>query len=204
MKIGAYEFTAPELPSNDYYIFFDLETGEIYKITNEFTEYNSGNISYITEDFRTVKDILEAKVPLKSRKVVFNTEIKSYELEAKESDDELFKYNTLIHEIERNDDASIQVVKDNKHTCWKFFISSNFKSMLIRKGGNLRVTLLFSITEKHNPNLLYKTLRVPFKELFDENYYVLPFTSNLEFDRTDFSLYTMKQFDSYSFEVINE
>ena len=59
--------------------------------------------------------------------------------------------------------------------------------------------LYFSITAKHDPNILYRSLKVSMSEL--NKIHVIPFEFENEKNK-DVSLYTAKYFDSYAHEVI--
>jgi hypothetical protein len=128
-----------------------------------------------------------------------------YELQRNTIEQPVYNVNELIHEItEVIEDADIQVVQDLKNTCWKFLISKELRSNLVENKVSLKVNLGFSITQKNNPNVLYRTLVFPFSQLVNDYYVVLDFKNDFEFNGDPISLYTIKRFDTYSYEVISE
>jgi len=68
---------------------------------------------------------------------------------------------------------------------------------------SLKTHLSFSVTEKNNPNVLYRTLSFPFSQLVNDFYVVKDFKNDYEFNGDPVSVYTIKRFDSYSYEINN-
>jgi hypothetical protein len=188
---------------NLQYVYFDIETGSILKITNEKLDDN--NQSHITVSTEDVLTLINGEEPFESCSVVYNTKLKLYELQRNTIEQPVYNVNELIHEItEVIEDADIQVVQDLKNTCWKFLISKELRSNLVENKVSLKVNLGFSITQKNNPNVLYRTLVFPFSQLVNDYYVVLDFKNDFEFNGDPISLYTIKRFDTYSYEVISE
>jgi|SRR6056300_59045 len=188
---------------NLQYVYFDIEIGSILKITNEKLDDN--NQSHITVSTEDVLTLINGEEPFESCSVVYNTKLKLYELQRNTIEQPVYNVNELIHEItEVIEDADIQVVQDLKNTCWKFLISKELRSNLVENKVSLKVNLGFSITQKNNPNVLYRTLVFPFSQLVNDYYVVLDFKNDFEFNGDPISLYTIKRFDTYSYEVISE
>ena len=59
--------------------------------------------------------------------------------------------------------------------------------------------MYFSITAKHDPNILYRSLKIPLSMLADK--LVIPFKYDAE-HKEDLSIYTAKYFDSYGHEIL--
>ena len=97
----------------------------------------------------------------------------------------------------------ITITKNVKDTCWKFTIGGDLEmNILAQKISLTNSSISFSITKKDDPNILYKTLRFSFDKLINGKYLVLPFSEKFEFDNEPVSVYTIKKFDSYKYEVI--
>ena len=57
----------------------------------------------------------------------------------------------------------------------------------------------YSITKKYDPNVLYRLIR--FEKVGDE--YIVPFELDFEVDNLNLSIYTVRKFSTYSYEVID-
>jgi len=62
--------------------------------------------------------------------------------------------------------------------------------------------LFFSITEKHDPNVLYRSLSFNIRELISNESIIHPFKYKWEFDKKDVSIYTPKFFQNYIHEIL--
>ena len=117
-----------------------------------------------------------------------------------------FTVKDTIYEIPTLDvgDADLTVTQDVPNSCWKVELGKTFKQNLRSKGVSLNANVMLSVTEKNDPNILYKTLFVDFNRLVNENYFILPFTMEFENVDTPVSVYTSKRFDTYQFKRIYE
>jgi hypothetical protein len=203
MQIGAYELRERKIVSDEFYVYFDLGTNKIQKIVNILSEECKEGFGSFVTTYNEVSKILSGDTNLDDSEVWFNPEVKQYQIkDFRYQDPDVVKEQ--IFKMSYVEDADVKVVIDYATTCWKFYISENFRSTLKKYNVSINSTLYFSVTEKGNPNVLYKLMKVPFKELVNKFYYVVPFDSKFEIDKTDFSVYTVKKFDTYSLEVINE
>jgi hypothetical protein len=195
-------FKVPHI-DNTYRVYFDIETGSIHAITNEPLDENS--YSYIEVTYESVETLLNGKELFSNYAVEYDLKLKLYELKQKTLEKTVIDINELIYKLEKTEDADIQLVQDIKNTCWKFLISKEFRaSVLPNKGAVSKIVLSFSVTEENNPNILYRTLKFPLEQLVRDHYVVLDFKDQYEIDGLPVSVYTIKRFNSYSFEVINE
>jgi len=193
------KFDVPVI-ENIQYVYFDIASGKILQITNE--KLDDDLLSSIAVSVEDVESLINGDEPFESCSVVFNTKLKMYELQRNTIEQPLYNVGDLIYEITQPvANADIQVIQDIKNTCWKFLISEDLRANLVDNRVSLKVHLGFSITEKNNPNVLYRTLSFPFKQLVDEYYVVLDFKNDFEFNGDPISLYTIKRFDTYSYEV---
>jgi hypothetical protein len=69
-------------------------------------------------------------------------------------------------------------------------------------GYNPNETLYFSVTEKYNPNILYRSLEFNVGELLSESVSIIPFICDAEHDPNNVSIYTARYFDKYVHEII--
>ena len=79
--------------------------------------------------------------------------------------------------------------------CIRDSVHEDFKKELNDNNITLDPTIgFYSVTKKHDPNVLYRLLR------FD-NSLKIPFEYEFEVDDIDVSVYTVRKFDSYIYEV---
>jgi len=185
------------------YVSFNKDTGDVISIGNEVDE----TTSYITVPLSKVINILEGVEPAKNYIVQFDPKTKSLEFVSRfEFVYDNCSVNELIYEVIDTDDTDpdVLVIQDIPNTCWKVKIGSEFKKNLKSKGVSLNANLMFSVTEKNDPNVLYKTLFVDFGRAVVDNYYIIPFTMPFEEVSMPLSVYTSKRFDTYQLKRIYE
>lgn len=201
LQVGAYEIESRDTSQAKFYVYFHLSDGKIEHVSNKPLDNTDHLASFVTT-YNEVKPFLTGERKKTESSVRYNLEDRCYEI-AKLQEVEL-TVNDRVHRLTYKEDADIQAVLDRKHTCWKFYISEDFKKSLDAHHVSIDTLLQFSVTAEGNPNVLHKMLVVPFKELLAKTYYILPFDCDFELDKTPISLYTIKKFDSYSYEVIDE
>jgi len=185
------------------FVSFDKDTGDITSIGNEVDETSS----YITVPLSDVINILDGVEPSTNYIVQFDPKTKNLEFVSRfEFVYDNCSVNELIYEVpeEVSEDPDILLIQDTPNTCWKVQIGKKFKNNLKSKGVSLNANIMFSITEKNDPNVLYKTLFVDFGQAVDDNYYIIPFTMPFEETNLPISVYTSKRFDTYQFKRIYE
>lgn len=120
--------------------------------------------------------------------------------------DKLLNYNKL-YLYQKNkvsnttNEFDLIIRQDNLNRCWKVFLSEDTRKKLIISNYNLNDKIYFSVTQKYNPNVLYRFLEVNLKDLL-YNSIEHPFKYNWEIANKEVSIYTPKFFDSYIYEVI--
>jgi len=178
------------------YVIFEQDTGKVLGISPKPAEENS-----IEVDLDRVIGLLEGKESRKNYKVEYNPKTKQLDLVnlRLQSLDGLH-INDFIYEIPElyEKDADITIEQNQKETCWKVIIGSSLKKNLKRFKSRLN----FSITSKHDPNILYKTLSVDFSQVLKKNYAVLDFTMPFEYENSEISVFTSRSFDTYQFRRI--
>lgn len=183
------------------YVCFEPDTGTILKVTNTLSNADK---NFISVDINDVRTLLSGEEQLTNYKVEFNPKTKELEFKPRyELHVSNFNINDVIYQVPQNvDDADLTVIQDLDNKCWKVLISSELKRNLKNKGVGLNMNIYFSITALNDPNLLYKILDIDFSRSLRDHYFVAPFTEEFEKDICDISLYTAKQFDTYSFKRI--
>ena len=100
--------------------------------------------------------------------------------------------------------ADIIVIQDFTRKFWKILIGDHLENQLLNKKVSLKHELAFSVTEKGNPNILYKSLLVDLEQLIKNHYQVIPFSDSFEQEKLTVSVYTKKEFSAYYYKRIDE
>jgi len=172
------------------------DDGSIYKISNKPDE----RFKHLEVDFSEVEDFISGKLSLLEHKVEYDFIEKKYEIKNQKQLDEGKLMWSFLYELPTNEPDQKQIIltKNNVKKSWHIMLDDEFELDLANK--NMHVDLskyYFSITKKHDPNVLYKLIR------FNDGNFI-PFTDDFEFDDTPVSVYTTRRFDSYYFEEVNE
>lgn len=192
--------------NNDQYVFYDSITGDLKGISNSSSELN---LPYIILNIEELNQIINGTNPLHEYKVIFSPNEKEFVLiHVDEEEEGLRSISDVIYqypfrvitgiplEFDKNND--ITVIQDYSDTCWKFYINEE----LARNLGNKK--LYFDnihelyVTALNDPNILYKTLKIPLKILITEYYYILPF-DDIDYKETKISIYSRKLFNKYQY-----
>ena len=188
-----------ELPKHERYVVFDPTNGDVLAVPNYKPEG-----SYIPVEEHEVKGLLSGQEPLSYYYVHYIKHTKQYELRQRSNTSiDSYLVDDLIYELPTAsvDEPDIHVLQNIKDTCWKITIGGDLKANILAQKVNFKNTISFSVTEKDDPNILLKTLSFSFADLSDVKYVILPFDSDFEFNAKPVSVYTIKNFDRYLYEV---
>ena len=192
--------------NNDQYIFYDPNTGDLKGISNSSSELN---LPYIVLNTEELNKVINGTRPLHEYKVVFSPNEKEFVLILMDDEEEVlqsisdiiyqypFRVDTSIP-LEFDKTVDITVVQDYTDTCWKFYINSELASSLSKRKLYFDNTHELYITALNDPNILYKTLRIPLKELITNYHYIIPF-DDLDYNETKISIYSRKLFNKYQY-----
>lgn len=180
------------------FVKFNEETGEITGIGPKLDPDSNS----IEVELEKVLPIIEGKESRRNYRVQYDP--KNRELAFVNVTEQTFNssdVNDFIYEIPDYDinDADITVEQNIPETCWKIKLGQQLKNSLKQKKLKLNTTLAFSVTAKHDPNVLYRTLFVDFSKVAFDNYVILDFTMPFETQYLPVSVFTMRKFDSYQF-----
>jgi len=178
------------------YVVFNKDNGEIESISNDVTNEDT----YIQVPLADVLSLKTGVENISNYHVQYNPKNKELELKSKyEFALDALTVNDSIFELPETlvDDADVQVIQDIPNTCWKIKLGNSIRDNIKRKGINLKANILFSVTKKGDPNILYKTLSAHIGKTVADNYYIVPF--DMPFETTDIpiSVYTARKFDTY-------
>ena len=185
----------------DRFVYFD-DTGEITKITNYLEEDNS---SFIKVDYAKVEKILEGSVSSFDFVVIYDTLTRDYTIKPRINNNEILnEVSDRIHEIKKNiSDPDFTIIQDIATKSWKFKINQEILDNFIINNVLVTTSLMFSITQKNNPNILYRMITIKFSDILENLDFSIPFVYNEE-NTHNFSIYTIRQMQSYNHEVFNE
>lgn len=96
----------------------------------------------------------------------------------------------------------ISVCQNKIENKWYVYLNRDTKRELIKSGFRSNDIIYFSVTAKHDPNILYKTMEFKVKDLLSNRIREYPFQESWESDGTEVSIYTSKFFESYAHEII--
>lgn len=188
------------------FVYFENTAGKIYKIGRKDPELKE--YSWIVVDPIEIEPIMSGAKNIDEYKVSYDPAEKEYKLVERLSTANDYIYN-LLHEIptvrtsqEEKYKVDLVLSQNINETCWKIKISPDIQHVFSQDGAYLNKNINFSITSKHDPNILYKQLKVDFSDLAIHGYVVLPFSDDFEFRGENVSIFTSKVFEDYIYEVV--
>ena len=187
-------------PIHQRYVIFDPSNGDVLSLPN----YKPEEGSYIPVEETQVTGLLSGAEPLSYYYVHYIKKTKTYELRLRTNTSiDSYFVDDLIYEVPMTliDSPDIHIIQNINDTCWKITIGGDLKANILAQRVSFKNTLHFSITEKSDPNILLKTISFNFSELHDTKYVIVPFDSKFEFEAKPVSVYTIKNFDRYMYEV---
>lgn len=185
------------------HVIFEKNSGKVLGVSPKPSEENS-----IPVPISSVIGLIEGTERRKNYRVDYNAKNKQLELvDLHRENFDGSSVNDFIFEIpeKKVDDADIIIEQDIPNTCWRIKLGKMLKRNLRRKGIRLNSKVTFSITAKHDPNILYKTMSLDFSQIFNNNYAVIDFDMPFESKNIPISIFTARKFDTYFFKrIFNE
>tara|TARA_B100001059_G_C17819819_1_gene577541 strand:+ start:428 stop:1759 length:1332 start_codon:yes stop_codon:yes gene_type:complete len=115
---------------------------------------------------------------------------------------QLVLVGTQIYNYNTTKDYDIIIQQNFVDKCWRIVLNPYTKAFLNTSGYSVKDKLYFSVTEKYDPNILYRTLELNAEELLWEKPTTIPFIYDVEQDGVNVSIYTAKYFEHYAHEVV--
>jgi len=187
------------------HVYYDTDTGIIKSISNG----QELNMPYVLVHFNQVKDILEGKDHVENYKIIFSPDDKDFVFIKKDDEEDTFQsIDEIIFQLPAIVDTSyplqydpfndITIVQDYTETCWKIYMNGSLAISLKSKHLYFDKEFHFYITAYNDPNILYKTMMIPIKDLVDNFYHIMPFDS-IDYNETKVSIFTRKIFTKYQY-----
>jgi hypothetical protein len=184
------------------YVYYD-ESGNIKTISNQNTA--SGN--YIEVEKTEVEDILSGKEPHNAYVVLYDTLDKKYKLMHKNINQRSWvSILDSIYQIplEANENYDIKIAQNNKEYYWEVSLSEELRKNVTPGSAEHSGFINFSITRKDDPHELYQMLRVKFQDLLINSSVKINYLFPESIDISNMSVYTMKKFENYHYETIDD
>lgn len=193
-------------PNNDQFVFYDPNTGDLKGFSNSNTELD---LPFITLNIEEINQIIDGTRPIYEYKVIFSPNEKEFVLiHVNDEEDVLQSINDIIYQIPFKIDTSvplefdsandITVVQDYIDTCWKIYINGDLANTLAKRKLYFDNIYELYVTALNDPNVLYKTMTVPLKELITNFYYIIPF-DDLDYNEAKISIYSRRLFNKYQY-----
>lgn len=173
--------------TQEHYVYYDKETNRIHKISPIKQESTFEFFNIASE---VVEPILKGSCKLDDYTVYFDYKLKKFSIKRKQN--ESFSNISLI-EITEDEIADITILLDNT------YITILLHDSLHEHIANDQNTLLFVVTEKHNPYNLYYNFNIKASDVLKNNKHKHQLTA--EQIKNNVSIYTNPVFETYSLKV---
>lgn len=186
---------------NSQYVYFDVETGKVLKVSNEF----DNTLTSIKVEYIDIEKIVEGTASLEDYRVVLNSETNEYVLQTwfdLTLNSMTASWDYLIYQIPKTPVNNIQydlvIVQDRSQNMWTFRINWNILDVFTFANKQNNRYLEFYVTELDDANALISTLR----------FYPSDVNKNGEFHICNIdaiqhvNIYCRKIFQSYLHKVI--
>ena len=139
--------------------------------------------------------------PLNKKTLFYETEHTVVSKDSLENG-QLVLVGTRIYNYKTNKDYDVIIQQNFIDKCWTIVLNPYTKAFLNTSGYSINDKLYFSVTEKYDPNILYRTLEINAEELLWAKPKTIPFIYDSELDGVNVSIYTAKYFEHYAHEVV--
>lgn len=186
--------------ANFAYIYYDRVEGSIHKISprREETTYK-----VLEVDHSTAHPFLTGEKKTSDYRISYDVANKTVSLKNINERNSLGAYDKILYQIPQDNINSADLTIEQNFNTNTWNVSVNIDTLDFVKNHSLSLydKILLSVTEKDDPNILYRTLYIDLGTLIEQDISI-PFTSKFEYTRKNVSIYTNKYFNSYSYKVI--
>lgn len=160
-----------------YYCYYD-DKGDVIRVSSTLDKTQK----YIAISHNEGQDFINFK------KRIDHYVVKDKKIKLK--DDYVKPITTNFLEVtDTTGNSDIVIIKNYETKTWQFICNST---------ESIDGKLHFSITQKHNPNVLYRSIDIPINELL-KSIVEIDFVGN-DLDTKNYSVYTVKKFNTYTLE----
>lgn len=171
-----------------YYITFDAESGSIYGITNE--QPLSG--AYIEVDEKFYINAVENPNFMGLFYVEFDTKENQHKIKSIIKETVNYDIREEIYEItDDGEDTVLIITQDCNNKKWKLEFTNTIREYM--KYTNASKKMLFSITKKHDPHILIRTIHTDTTKIANGCYIDFEF----ETEEQEVSIYTKKNLSGF-------
>ena len=97
-----------------------------------------------------------------------------------------------------------KIIQNISQSEWVIMLNDLVRLNFSGKNISINSNLMFSIAGYNDVNSLERTINIHLTDLIKNECVTIPFNSQIERDPAALSVYTIKRFDLYHHEVINE
>lgn len=181
-----------------YKVYFDKDTGNILAVANIEMPYET----VFEVDYEDIVKFVDGYESISTHQVVYNINTSSYVITPKDTTIETL-VDDLIYKITPRNIYQIAVWQDNIKQCWSIRVSAELQQQLTQVISRQNERLTFSITQKNNPNILYRHLTCYLNDILDQGSVDFQFDSQDEENLKTYSVYTNRKFEKYTCGVID-
>jgi len=184
--------------ASKFYLNYKEDTGQVWKLTNELDT----STPYIEIDKETMVEFANERKRLSDYIVVPSTATETkYELKLKHYTVEQFDVDKSIHKFPKgplNEKLVFNIIQDLKNGKWYASLSKDLKILLTSSAYYKDKSHMVFVTHKDDPNILLDTLKIEFKEVFNNERALIKNTNKKVAQTVDVSVYCGKVLDFYS------
>ena len=177
----------------EYFVYFDKDTGSLLSITNERQPQFE---TFIEVDFEDVKQFFTGEFNFINYKVALQND-GSIKFVNKAENNLAFKSNIVEYIRPTNKEAMLNVTWNTDH--WAFSIHQDF--LQNPRAKSLNAKLHFYITLENNINFLIRSVEIQLRNLVGNAQVVVPFETDKETDIENIAMFTLPFFESYGMKI---
>ena len=182
------------------FVYYNKQTGMIKKISPRKEESKDEILEITVEE---AGPFLKGEKTTANFRVALDFHSKKLSLKSIKDKNTLGSYENILYNIPRTEkNKEVTITQNVKEKCWEIELNEELTELI--KSTELPVfnKILFSITKRDDPNILYRNLYIDLAQLTKEKIQI-PFIYDSETNDQLFSVYVNKYFDSYGYRITN-
>jgi hypothetical protein len=190
-----------------FYVFFNIETGEINRVSNEL----NNDLNYIEIDKELYVQFSNGEKNFTEYRVIPTPkDATAYELIEKKTSMFDFDVDRSIHMLQKeyktiDEEDTFIIIQDIKNKNWKAKarLNNNYITFLNQTKDYYNTTKKVYVTQENNPNVLLDVLKIKMDGFLNNKEFEIEFTDKDLSQRNDISLYCATVQENYKHEVRN-